>query len=384
MPHKITFMAKQIKRKFTRLLPSGDTLKAMAPGYIKRLKKIPRYAPEDEAISMLFEKTYPTNKNLKEILIKVIALDSSYSTNLRRFSSIKAVADVIKGIHNFDALIQKKDNDRHLVDTICVKVARKGYPRPFSFATKYCCNQNPEKYPIYDSFVAKVLAYYQKEESFLDNSDEHLNKWNEAYKEGGYMSKAEALKHSYNDLFVPVLDKFRANYFPKGISYRDLDHFLWLLGKEFLGEGKPDEIEEVSATIGDYVVVIEEWDSVSIYKLRPNTKDALVECAKKIKYQYSDNMSDEELALSMVHDYSGSEKRLTYAIWQYYISCKEAQAKVYYKVEYGKVKDTLSKINELYPFGFNRKDITRKSGRKCVDYFTKEQNVEKKDKNKKL
>ncbi len=366
------------KPKIRKELPEGKVLRKMAPGYVGRIKKLSRYAQEGVAIEYLFRETYRDNVNINEILIKVMALDSSYSTNLRRFSSIQLVAEVIESITDFDSRL--KDGDPTLVDEICDRVQHPTekttesgkaetdvkYPKPFSFATKYCCNHNPDKFPIYDSFVAKVLAYYQKKENFLDDQG-LIEAWQEASRKPGVMSKAEALKDSYEGLFYPVITKFRDTYC-KGYSYRDLDHFLWLMGKEYLGEGMPDEIEEESVVLGDYVVVIEEWDSVSIYKLCTNTTEALNKCAEQIEYARPENSTDAGFAKSMIKAYSGSEERKNFPINRYYVDCRDEQVKVYLAVGERKAKATMREIEEQHPFGFDNEDTTRQNGKRLVKY----------------
>ncbi len=357
-------MAKKTSTKIRKELPEGKVLRRMAPGYVGRVKKLSRYAQEGVAIEYLFRETYRYNVNINEILIKVMALDSSYFTNLRRFSSIQRMAEVIKGIKGFDKRLE--DGETKLVDDICSEMQKLNYPKPFSFATKYCCNHKPEYYPIFDSFVAKVLAYYQKKENFLDDQG-LIEAWQEASRKPGVMSKAEALKDSYEGLFYPVITKFRDTYC-KGYSYRDLDHFLWLMGKEYLGEGMPDEIEEESVVLGDYVVVIEEWDSVSIYKLCTNTTEALNKCAEQIEYARPENSTDAGFAKSMIKAYSGSEERKNFPINRYYVDCRDEQVKVYLAVGERKAKATMREIEEQHPFGFDNEDTTRQNGKRLVKY----------------
>jgi hypothetical protein len=37
----------------------------------------------------------------------------------------------------------------------------------YSFATKYCSHHKPEMYPIYDSYVDKMLGYFKKRTIFI-------------------------------------------------------------------------------------------------------------------------------------------------------------------------------------------------------------------------
>ncbi len=344
--------------KIKRELPNEKTLKTLIPGYLKRLKKLSRYAQEGIALDKLFKETYPKNKDINEILIKVVALDSCYSTNVRRFSSINKVAEAIKNIKDFDRRVQKTgDNfDAALVDEICAFAENdeEKLGRPFSFATKYCCNHNIE-YPIYDSFVAKVLTYYQNKFYFLGTKDK---------------ISPEKLSKSYANDFYPTIKKFKEHYGFENYTFRELDHFLWLLGKEYLGEGVPDEVEEVSIKVGVYVIVIEEWDSVSIYKQCEDTIKALNKCAESVNYDRPENISDIEFANNLIKDYCGSENRTSYAIGEYYVEVINGnKVNVYFKEE--NAKDAMRIINGDYSFGFKDDFNTRRNGKKLVNYFKK-------------
>ncbi len=367
------------KKKIKRSLPAGKELHVLAPGYLQRVTKLQRYAPEEVALRQLFTQTYPANKSINEILIKVIALDSSYSTNLRRFSSISAMAEVIKDINDFD--VRLAQGDHTLVDEMCSKMQsleneidpNVRYPKPFSFATKYCCNHNEDDFPIYDSFVAKVITRYQRTEAFLPAGDVLRNRWDEAYRMDGIISKEEALKVSYADLFVPIVTRFRDTYC-KTLSYRQLDRFLWLLGKEYLGEGMPEAIVEESVVIGNYVVIVEEWGSISIFELCTDTKEALIDCAENIHYRRPENASDRDVALAMLRVYSGSKTRESFPVGDYYIDCREDDVKVYERVGNRSTKATMAKINDFYPFGFDAKKTTRQNGKNLVKKVKAENN----------
>ena len=47
------------------------------------------------------------------------------------------------------------------------RLSRRIYYRDFySFATKYCSHHRPLDYPIYDSYVEKVLCYFRDRDKF--------------------------------------------------------------------------------------------------------------------------------------------------------------------------------------------------------------------------
>ncbi|ODS39372.1 hypothetical protein BEH94_10640 [Candidatus Altiarchaeales archaeon WOR_SM1_SCG] len=51
----------------------------------------------------------------------------------------------------------------------------------YSFATKYCSHHKPEDYPIYDSFVEKLLLHFKREDTFYEFRKSDLKKYS-AYK----------------------------------------------------------------------------------------------------------------------------------------------------------------------------------------------------------
>jgi len=55
-----------------------------------------------------------------------------------------------------------------IVDRIAKLTIRGKTRRHYSFATKYCSWHQPDKYPIYDSLVERLLWAYRKEHTFAD------------------------------------------------------------------------------------------------------------------------------------------------------------------------------------------------------------------------
>lgn len=88
--------------------------------------------------------------------------------------------------------------------------------RNFSFATKYCSFSNSEQFPIYDNLVENILWEYQKEE--------HLDK----YKRTDL--KENLSKDNRYPLFKKKIDEFKS-IFSLNCTYKELDRFLWMLGK---------------------------------------------------------------------------------------------------------------------------------------------------------
>ena len=81
----------------------------------------------------------------------------------------------------------------------------------YSFATKYCNWHNKLKYPIYDSFVDKLLRRYRDKTNF------------EEFKNSDLKNYAK---------FLEVLHKFRTYFKLSDFDFKKIDNFLWMYGKE--------------------------------------------------------------------------------------------------------------------------------------------------------
>jgi len=82
----------------------------------------------------------------------------------------------------------------------------------YSFATKYCAWHNPSAYPIYDTFVDKMLWAYRRQDQF----DSFLHQ--------------DLLKY---DRFRQIVRNFQRHYHLTTYNIKDIDKFLWLAGKEY-------------------------------------------------------------------------------------------------------------------------------------------------------
>lgn len=172
------------------------------------------YRNEDKVVRFLFLEAYPNNTVYEEILAKVLILNVFYST---RIMAPKAVAQKISDC-KIDKRIQKGDtgvvNDIAQItfQTKTDKIKERCF---YSFATKYCCNSNPESYPIYDKNVAYILKQYKKQDKFCKFKNDDLKDYNK---------------------FKEIINKFRDYYGLNELNYRDLDRFLWIYGNEKLAK----------------------------------------------------------------------------------------------------------------------------------------------------
>lgn len=145
--------------------------------------------------------------------VKAAIIDFAYSTRVKHMDELVLN---ITNIKNFDSLVNK--GDPNLVNNM-KKVALNNNEEInyLSFSSKYCHKYNPKDYPIYDSYVERVLRTYQKQFHFFDDSTKAITK--------------ESLKDYV--FYKEVVDAFINKYKSAGIdSYIKFDRYLWTMGKE--------------------------------------------------------------------------------------------------------------------------------------------------------
>ena len=181
-------------------IPTPDLVKK----YNKQFEDIERYQIADQAIIKLFEK-FNKNKEIEDILLKISVINDLYSTNI--FSTFQ-MAKHISSL-NIDSALER--GDPTIVNKIA-KITISGKTKNFySFATKYCNWHNQSKYPIYDSFVDKLLRKYKKQTKFFEFKNEDLREYPK---------------------FLEILEKFRSYFKLNNFDFKTIDKFLWAYGKE--------------------------------------------------------------------------------------------------------------------------------------------------------
>ena len=174
--------------------------------YLDRWNNLGNYVIQEEALDKLYRETYPANNEIHEIIIKASALNDFYSTNI---FSIYPVAKHILDLHVDEAF---KTADPEIVNRIAtVKINEDTIRNFYSFATKYCSRHKPKDYPIYDFFVDKLLRYFRDRDNFYCFNNEDLKDYC-SYKE--------------------ILIQFRIFYNLTDFDLKQIDKYLWQLGKE--------------------------------------------------------------------------------------------------------------------------------------------------------
>lgn len=174
--------------------------------YLEKWNKLENYHLQEKSLNKLFYELCPLNKEIEDVLLKCATLNDFYSTNIY---SIYPVAKHIVDL-NIDKKLQCGDIE--LVNDIQHVLIGDKIKNFYSFATKYCSHHKPEYYPIYDSYVEKVLCYFQKVHCFSSFKTSDLK---------NYVA------------FKSILEDFRKYYKLTDFSLKQIDQYLWQIGKEY-------------------------------------------------------------------------------------------------------------------------------------------------------
>ncbi len=174
--------------------------------YIDEFNNNREFVVVEDTLSELFRK-YPRNQSLQEILIKSTVLNSLYNTNI--YAIVKMADHILN--KNMDSRLQV--GSLELVAEIAYIEIEGKIRNNYSFASKYCHWHKPDIYPIYDSYIDQLLWQYQKQ--------------------GDVMRFTRAALRDY-PRYKEIVESFRKKYGLVQFSFKELDKFLWMRGKEFL------------------------------------------------------------------------------------------------------------------------------------------------------
>lgn len=193
--------------KPTPVLPAPSV--EQAEHYLALWDSLEDYHLQEDALDRLFFTLCHGNESISDILLKVSVLNDFYSTNIFK---VYPVAKHILALH-IDERLQK--GDVTLVDDIKTVTINGKTLNFYSFATKYCSHHNPLDYPIYDSYVDEVLRYYRKADRFASFQNGDLKEY---------------------ACFKAILEAFRSFYHLDKYNLKDLDKYLWQLGKKYFNK----------------------------------------------------------------------------------------------------------------------------------------------------
>lgn len=168
-----------------------------------------KFVLQEKSINKLFTEIFTDNTDIEHVLIKASVLNDFYSTN------IFSIYDMAKHIVSLDIDERLKQGDEALVSEIGHIVIADKEKYFYSFATKYCSHHNPVSFPIYDSYVDKVLMYFKKKDKFAVYKQDDLKVY---------------------PIYKKILSQFSEFYGITSFSLKELDMYLWQLGKKFFSE----------------------------------------------------------------------------------------------------------------------------------------------------
>lgn len=156
--------------------------------------------------------TYPKNKIIEHVLIKVITINALYHARVLDVD-LHPLALHVAGINNLDEKLQQ--GSPGAVDAIWKSQGtRRHY---FSFATKFCSWHCQEAYAIYDTNMWEALRAYRTDDSRFTFRD------------------AESRDYAG---FHAIVKRFQCSYYLEGYPLKDVDKFLWRVGGRILAAKK--------------------------------------------------------------------------------------------------------------------------------------------------
>jgi hypothetical protein len=186
----------------------------------------------EKALALLVD-AYPTNDNLSQVLLKVVALNSLYST--RVLAVLKLASQIAEQGSALDATLLA--GSREAVELITrVGDGDKGLTF-YSFATKYCNWHRPNLYPIYDSRVDKYLWSLKKQGVFQSEA----------------LSQREDLRNYPQ--FCVVMTALREQFGLGSFTFKQIDKFLWSQGEAIWNVAEEETREEETS---DEAIFLEE------------------------------------------------------------------------------------------------------------------------------
>jgi hypothetical protein len=182
----------------------------------------------ERALAELF-RHYPTNDDEAHVLLKVVALNRLYFTNIL---AVERVARLIyEHRQEVDGALKADPPSPEAVDKI-VELAFLGMGMHFwCFATKYCSWHRPESYPIWDSRVARYLR------SLKGSDFTRPDKWTDYPQFVDHGWRPDNWTH-YRE-FAVLMSRFRDYYSLGSFTFKEIDKFLYSSGEELKESRSP-------------------------------------------------------------------------------------------------------------------------------------------------
>ena len=184
--------------------------------YLDKWKTLEEYVVHENALHDLFSRRGEDYLSQNDLMIKCSVLNDFYGTN------IYEVYHLVKHYSKISNLAQRLEEPPTEQNDLVKELRYVPVPRPanskrkkdtidyYSFASKFCSHHNPELFPIYDYYVDRVLREFRNHKVMNFRNDDLLN-----------YSK-----------FVKNIKEFQKIYGLEKYSVKEIDMYLWQLGKE--------------------------------------------------------------------------------------------------------------------------------------------------------
>jgi hypothetical protein len=174
----------------------------------------------DPALKLLFEQ-FQENTHFEPVFLKVVALNTAYSTQIRAVSNkTPTVYDVARHIVSLKIDDALRQGSMDLVEQIANVTTKDGrHQRNYSFATKYCSWHQHDFFPIYDSRVDEYLWQLRNREKGMPD---------------GFRQFKRMELESY-PTFKRVVVDFQTHFHLEEFSFKKIDKFLFVEGGRFWG-----------------------------------------------------------------------------------------------------------------------------------------------------
>lgn len=193
----------------SNIIQSKQSLSLLLVECADLFEKNEKFAISDDIIFYAIEK-FRSNDSFNAVKAKAMLINLFYST------SIGDINKMAKHIHSLDIDNQLTTGKLSLIDDIRrghrIKVRKSGRDYDFySFSTKYAALHEPNKYPIYDNLVMRLLSSLNKQFQFLPR-----------------FTQPDLLNYRF---YVSAINALRVFVGLENYEYKIFDQGLWIYGK---------------------------------------------------------------------------------------------------------------------------------------------------------
>lgn len=175
------------------------------------------YKAVNDAVALMRE-----NHVYEKVYAKAHLVNSVYSTRILDVNS--AARQLFEWCQRQDFDNRVNGENPELVNDIKRITLNEDEYEFMSFASKYCHCHNPERYPIYDRYAWYGLKMFLNHSTFRNFV--------------GRVQKSRVTKDYsiYKEIVDKARDWIASNNNNQKLSYRELDRYLWILGKAYYTE----------------------------------------------------------------------------------------------------------------------------------------------------